>query len=113
MKTVGQIGQKHYKYDMRIGIDLGGTKTEIVVLDNNGHWQFQKRIKTQTHTYHSVINGIIELVNLAENTLRQRGSLGLCIPGTIDTRRQVVKNANTTVLNGRPLAKDLTEIGGK
>lgn len=98
---------------MRIGIDLGGTKTEIVALDDKGYQQFQKRIETPTQTYQAVVNGIIQLVETAEATLQQKCPLGLCIPGTIDIQRQVVKNANTLVLKGRPLAKDLAEALGR
>ena len=95
---------------MRIGIDLGGTKTEIVVLDDKGYRRFQKRIKTQKDSYQYIVRDIVQLVKTAESTLKQYCSIGLCIPGSIDTERQVVKNANTTVLNGQPLAKDIAKL---
>ena len=93
---------------MRIGIDLGGTKTEIVILDDQGHERFKQRIKTQKQNYRTIVKNIVELVNAAENQLQQQCSVGICIPGSIDSQRRVVKNANTTVLNNQPLGKDLT-----
>lgn len=94
---------------MRIGIDLGGTKTEIVVLDDQGRERFKQRIKTQKQIYQTIVKDIVELVNAAENQLQQQCSVGICIPGSIDSQQQVVKNANTTVLNDQPLGKDLTD----
>lgn len=92
---------------MRIGIDLGGTKTEIVALGDGGRELFRKRTDTPAASYDAIVATLAGLVNEAESALDQRGTVGVGIPGTISARTGLVKNANTTALNGRPLDRDL------
>jgi fructokinase len=92
---------------MRLGIDLGGTKTEVIVLDEAGQPLLRRRIPTQRENYESVLNTIITLVTEAEAEVNTTCSVGVGIPGTIDSELEVIKNANLTVLNGNPLGKDL------
>ena len=93
---------------MRIGIDLGGTKTEIICLDqNSGQELYRHRIPTTPNNYDATIQTITGLVATAENTLGKKGSVGVGIPGTVSKRTGLVKNANSTWLNGNPLDKDL------
>ena len=95
---------------MRIGIDLGGTKTEIVALGDGGRELYRKRTDTPAASYDAVVATIAGLVNEAEAALGQRGTVGVGIPGTVSARTGLVKNANTTVLNGRPLDRDLGRV---
>lgn len=95
---------------MRIGIDLGGTKTEIIALDDRGREIHRKRIHTDTRRYEALIESMAGLVREAETALSQTGTVGVGIPGTISARTGRVKNANTTLLNGRPLARDLGRV---
>jgi fructokinase len=91
---------------MRIGIDLGGTKIEIVSLASNGQERFRKRIATPRGDYEATLQAICDLVTEAEGAAGP-GSVGLGIPGAISRKTGLVKNANSTWLNGRPLADDL------
>jgi fructokinase len=95
---------------MRFGIDLGGTKTEIIALDEGGKEIYRKRIDTDPSNYEAIIANIAKLVAEAESALGQVGTVGVGIPGTISARTGCVKNANTNVLNGRPLDQDLSRI---
>ncbi len=95
---------------MRIGIDLGGTKTEIIALDEEGAEIYRKRVDTHPGSYEAVIATIAELVTEAESALDQIGTVGVGIPGTISTRTGCVKGANTKVLNGQPVDRDLGRI---
>jgi fructokinase len=95
---------------MRIGIDLGGTKTEIIALDEEGTEIYRKRVDTDPGSYQAIIATIAQLVTEAESALGQIGTVGVGIPGTISTRTGCVKSANTTVLNGQPLDRDLGRI---
>ena len=92
---------------MRIGIDLGGTKTEIIALDNHGVDTFRKRIPTDARSYDAIVAAITGLIREAETALGETGTVGVGIPGTLSAKTGLVKNANTTVLNGHPLDRDL------
>jgi len=92
---------------MRIGIDLGGTKIEVIALSDRGETLFRHRVDTPRNDYTKTLEAIIGLVNLAEEKTGQRGSVGLGIPGTLSPFTHRVKNANSTRLNGQPLDKDL------
>ena len=91
---------------MKIGIDLGGTKTEGILLDNNGKELIRKRIKTEKN-YQESINGIASLVNEFENKFGKVKSIGVGMPGAISIETSLIKNANSIWLNGKPLKKDL------
>jgi len=93
---------------MRFGIDLGGTKTEILALGDRGEQLLRHRIATPRDDYGDVVRAISELVRDAESKLGRRGSVGVAIPGAISRKTGLVKNANSTCLIGHPLDKDLS-----
>jgi len=95
---------------MRIGIDLGGTKTEIIVLDDDGAERYRKRIATDRESYEAIVNNIAGLVRDAEEAVQQACTVGVGLPGTISARTGMMKNANTTVLNGHPIDRDLGRL---
>jgi fructokinase len=92
----------------RIGIDLGGTKTEIIALDPSGAECFRKRIATPRENYEATLAAMVALVNEAEAVVG-RASVGIGMPGTISPATGLVKNANSTWLNGKPLARDIVQ----
>lgn len=92
---------------MRIGIDLGGTKTEVIVLDEQGNTLFRHREATPTNQYSAVLESIARLVALAESSAGAAQSVGIATPGAISPRTGLMKNSNTLVLNGKPLDRDL------
>lgn len=92
---------------MRIGIDLGGTKTEVIALSEAGEQLFRHRLPTPRNDYQQTIETIATLVAMAEETTGQTGTVGIGIPGSISPYTGVVKNANSTWLNGKPFDKDL------
>jgi fructokinase len=71
---------------------------------------YRKRIDTNPGSYEAILGDVAALVREAEAALGQVGSVGIGIPGTISSRTGCVKNANTNVLNGHPLDRDLGEI---
>ncbi len=93
---------------MRIGIDLGGTKTEVIALSEQGQQLFRHRLPTPREDYRQTIETIASLVEMAEQATGQRGTVGMGIPGSISPYSGVVKNANSTWLNGQPFDKDLS-----
>ncbi len=95
---------------MRIGIDLGGTKTEIIALDEDGSEIYRNRIDTDTRSYDAILATIVDLVTTAETALGRTGTVGVGIPGTISARTGCVKNANTNLLNGHQFDRDLGRV---
>lgn len=98
---------------MRIGIDVGGTKIEIVALEDDGSERLRKRIPTPHAGYDATIRAIVGLVQQTESDLAERGSVGIGIPGTISPKTGLVKNANSTQLIGHPLDNDLAAALGR
>jgi fructokinase len=94
---------------VRIGIDLGGTKIEVIALSDQGQELFRHRVNTPRDDYAATVQAIVDLVLLAEEKTGEKGSVGIGIPGTISPYTQRVKNANSTWLNGQPLDKDLAQ----
>jgi fructokinase len=90
-----------------IGIDLGGTKTEIIALDKTGRPIFSKRVDSPRDDYDATLNNIVDLVQECEHTLGEKGLVGIGAPGSISTKHPVLKNSNSTWLNGHPLHIDL------
>lgn len=95
---------------MRIGIDLGGTKIELVVLDPAGDVVLRRRVPTPQGDYAGTIDGVATLVRDAERDLGRQMTVGVGIPGTICAATGLVKNANSVCLIGRPLATDLERL---
>ncbi|WP_434745196.1 fructokinase [Candidatus Pantoea rara] len=94
---------------MRIGIDLGGTKTEVIALSDTGQELFRHRVNTPRDDYPATVQAIVDLVTLAEQKTGETGTVGLGIPGSLSPYSKRVKNANSTWLNGQPLDKDLAQ----
>ncbi len=97
---------------MRIGIDLGGTKIEAIALDGDGHERFRHRIPAPRNSYDATLRAIVSLVEEAEKVIGG-ATVGIGMPGVISPATGLVKNANSTWLNGRPLREDLTRILGR
>lgn len=105
------FGRQYYKENqVRIGIDLGGTKIEVVALDENGEVAFRHRIPTPRDDYAQTLRAIASLVEAAEQATGKRGSVGVGIPGTLSPFTQRVKNANSVWLNGQAIDKDLSAL---
>jgi fructokinase len=96
---------------MQIGIDLGGTKTEGIGLDGDSIVAARRRVTT-VPDYLGTLDSIARLVHEIEADAGCTGSVGIGIPGTVSRTTGLVKNANSTWLNGRPLLSDLeTRLG--
>jgi fructokinase len=100
---------------MRLGIDLGGTKIEIVALDQDGHERVRHRIATPRGRYEGILDALVGLVYETEAKLAAIGqpglhSVGIGIPGAISPRTGLAMNANSTEVNGKPLKDDLERM---
>lgn len=91
----------------RIGIDLGGTKIEIVALDDAGAEIFRKRVPTPQGEYEATVRTVSGLVLEFESLSKRTGTVGIGIPGALSRVTGLVKNANSTCLIGQDLKGDL------
>jgi len=92
---------------LKIGIDLGGTKTEIIALDDGGRELLRRRVATPASNYQAIIGTVRDLVLGVERELNSRGTVGVGAPGAVSTASGRLKNSNTACLNGQPLKQDL------
>ena len=95
---------------MRMGIDLGGTKIEIIALDDSGNELLRRRVPTPSGNYAAILQTIAALVHDAEAELGQRGSLGIGTPGALSKATGLLKNSNSMALNGQPILQDLETL---
>ncbi|EGK70523.1 Manno-fructo kinase [Methyloversatilis universalis FAM5] len=92
---------------MRIGVDLGGTKTELIALADDGTVRLRRRMPTPAGDYPATVALIAAMVAQAEAALGARASVGIGTPGSVSPVSGLMRNANSTCLNGRPLKQDL------
>jgi fructokinase len=95
---------------LALGIDLGGTKIEIIALADSGAVLLRRRRRSPRGSYADTLNAIRALVLEAEAELGADGTLGLGTPGAISPASGLLKNSNSTWLNGRPLDRDLAAL---
>ena len=98
---------------MRIGIDVGGTKIEAIALDETGRERQRIRVATPRDDYAATTSAIAALVAALERETGGSASVGIGIPGTVSPVSGLIKNANSTWLNGRPLQQDLEAALGR
>jgi len=90
----------------KLGVDLGGTKIEAVLLDENFNVIKRKRISTPQNDYQKILNSISSLVTEISENISDY-SLGICTPGAISKQTGLIKNSNTQCLIGKSLKEDL------
>jgi fructokinase len=93
--------------ELRIGVDLGGTKIEIAALDAGGAVLVRRRVETPTGDYPATLAAIASLVGFVEGALGREGSIGIATPGAPSLATGRIRNANSTCLNGQLLREDL------
>ncbi|WP_313951566.1 ROK family protein [Accumulibacter sp.] len=95
---------------LRFGIDLGGSKIELLALDDSGRVLLRQRQPTPQGDYLGTVRAVGDLVKAAERALGQSGSVGVGMPGAESAVDDTIKNANSTCLIGKPLRTDLQAL---
>jgi fructokinase len=95
---------------LHAGIDLGGTKIELIVLDDSGSERLRTRLPTPGGDYRATLETVRQLVRDAERQLDRFASLGIGTPGALSKVTGCLKNANSTCLNGKPVLDDLQHL---
>lgn len=98
---------------VRLGVDLGGSKIEIVALDRAGRELLRRRVPTPRDDYDQTVAAVVDLVTGAEARLGRRGTLGIGTPGALSPLTGLIKNSNSVWLNGRPFRRDLEVALGR
>ena len=98
---------------IRIGIDLGGTKTEVIALDDRRNELLRRREPTPAGDYGATLALIARLVRETESAIGKRGSVGVGTPGALSPATRRLRNSNSTCLNGQPLKEDLERAIGR
>lgn len=91
----------------RIGVDLGGTKIEIIALKADGSEVIRRRISTPAPDYEATVDALCRLVSAVEGELGKRTTVGIGTPGAVEPSTGLLKNSNSTMLNGKPLKNDI------
>src|SRR6267143_7129490 len=99
--------------NLRIGVDIGGTKIEALALDPAGREILRKRVPSPRGDYDATISAVKGLVEEIDSSSGVKGSVGIGIPGALSRVTGLVKNANSTWLIGRPLKQDLERALGR
>jgi fructokinase len=92
---------------VRIGVDLGGTKIEIIALDDNGATVLRRRVPTPAGDYSATVRAVVELVRSAQSQFGSLATVGAATPGALSPQTGLLRNSNSVVLNGKPLDRDL------
>lgn len=95
---------------LSLGLDIGGTKIEAVVLSEDGQTIYQQRIPTPTSSYSEFLSTVTGLIQSIQQTLQQPMTIGIGLPGAISPDSQTIKNCNCLILNGQHLDKDIADI---
>ncbi len=95
---------------MRIGIDLGGSKIEIIALGAAGNTLLRRRMPTPAGDYRKTLYTIKQLITETEQQLGQEGTIGIGIPGSPSPTTALIRNANSTCLNTQPLQHDIRQL---
>jgi fructokinase len=97
---------------VRIGVDLGGTKIEIIALDDDGATVLRRRVSTPAGDYSATVRAIAELVRSAQSQIGPLASVGIATPGALSPLTGLLRNSNSVVLNGKPLDRDIANALG-
>ena len=98
---------------IRLGIDLGGTKIELIALEGSGHEAFRKRVPTPQGDYAATVRTVSDLVLDFESSAKKHATVGIGIPGALSRVTGLVKNANSTCLIGHDLKGDMEKALGR
>jgi len=98
---------------LRIGVDVGGTKIEAIAIDADGREQARRRIASPSHDYREIVDAVRAIVADLETECGQMARVGIGTPGAVSPASGLIKNANSTQLNGRRFVADLAQALGR
>ena len=97
----------------RLGIDLGGSKTEIIALAPDGRELLRRRVATPWEDYRAILDMTAKLVRDAEAKLGGQGTVGIGTPGSLSRATGLLRGSNSVCLNGKPVKTNLEALLGR
>ena len=88
---------------LSLGIDIGGSKIEAVVLTPSGEVVYKRRYTTEKQSYHAFFTLLCQIIEQVRDALQAPFSIGICLPGTVEASNRCIKNSNILVINQQPL----------
>ena len=98
---------------IKMGIDVGGSKIEVIAMDNSGRERLRRRVPTPRGDYTAILNAIVDLVQYAERRIGTNYTIGVGTPGALSRATGKLKNSNSTCLNGTTILDDLERLIGR
>jgi len=98
---------------LHLGIDLGGTKIEVIVLNEQGDECLRQRVPTPQGDYQAILRAIVDLVSMVEAKQGRVSSIGVGAPGSVSRATGLLRNSNSVCLNGMPFKQDLELLLGR
>jgi fructokinase len=98
---------------MRLGVDLGGTKIEVLVIDAGGRERFRRRVATPQGDYAGTLAAVAALVRDAESAVGSKATIGIGMPGSISRATGLLRGSNSVCLNAQPIKRDLERLLGR
>lgn len=95
---------------IRIGIDLGGTKIEGIALSDAGDELYRLRVPTPQGDYQGTLQCIVHLIKQIENSIGEKGSVGVGTPGALSPATRLLRNSNSVCMNGKAVLEDLQAL---
>jgi fructokinase len=99
--------------ELRLGVDLGGSKIEIIAIDREGRERLRRRMPTPQRDYEATLDAAAAAVLEAERELGMSGSVGIGTPGSISRATGLLRGSNSVCLNGQPIRRDLERRLGR
>ncbi|SUB21888.1 N-acetyl-D-glucosamine kinase [Pasteurella bettyae] len=98
---------------MLYGLDIGGTKIELAVFNEQLEKQYCQRVDTPKDSYEQWLETIASLVRAADEKFNEKGTVGLGIPGFVNPDTGIAEITNIRVADNKPILKDLTQYLGR
>jgi fructokinase len=112
-RPMAKKARAHDSSLVKLGLDVGGSKIEIIAMDGSGQELLRRRVRTPQGGYTAILHAIADLVSYAERRIGTSCTVGIGTPGALSRATGKLKNSNSTYLNNMPILDDLERLIGR